>query len=337
MAFLNILVGASSILIVFLYGCVGEIITEKSGHLNMGTPGIMCMGATGALVGVKIFSEASGGAVAVFNGQGIGFFAVFLPLLFGVLFAILTGLLYCFLVDTLQCNQNVTGLILTTFGAGLFPFVGSLVCPDDTERLAFTHVGRTYFRRIFPESIGKANWFTELFIDHGFLFYIAIAIAIVAYIIIKKTRVGLSLRAIGENPGTSDASGVSVMKYKYLATIIGSAISGLGGIYYCLEFNQGSPEFGLEGYGWIAVALVIFSIWNTLIALGGSFIFAIFYQLPLALNLPDTVPNAGAINYILSVIPYFFTIIVLIVISLFNKRETQPPAALGLSYFREDR
>ena len=337
MSFLNILIGASSIMIVFLFGSVGEIITEKTGHLNLGAPGIMCVGATGALLGVKIFAEISGGAMEVFNGNGSPFLGIFLPLLFGLILASLTGLFYCFLVDTLQCNQNVTGLIITMFGAALYPFVGNLVCPDDTERLAFTYVGRNFFRHLFPESIGKANAFTEIFLDHGFLFYIAIALAIVAFFIIKKTRIGLSLRAVGENPGTSDASGVNVNLYKYVATTLGAAVCGLGGVYYLLELNAGSAEYSLEGYGWIAVALVIFSIWNTGIGLIGSFIFAIFYQLPIAINIPDTVANAGAITKILSVIPYVMTILVLIVISLFNKRETQPPAALGLTYFREDR
>ena len=337
MAFLNILIGASSIMIVFLFGSVGEIITEKTGHLNLGAPGIMCMGATGALIGVKVFADVSGGAMAVFNGQGSPFLAIFLPLLFGLIFSGLTGLFYCFLVDTLQCNQNVTGLIITMFGAALYPFVGNLVCPNDTERLSFTYVGRTYFRKLFPESVGHANWFTEIFLNHGFLFYVAIIISVAAFLIIKKTRVGLSLRAVGENPGTSDASGVNVNLYKYIATVIGAAICGLGGVYYLLELNAGSAEYSLEGYGWIAVALVIFSIWNTGIALGGSLVFAIFYQLPLAINLTGNVSNAMAVNKVLSVIPYVMTILVLIVISLFNRRETQPPAALGLTYFREDR
>lgn len=334
---ISILIGASSIMIVFLYGSVGEIITEKSGHLNLGTPGIMCAGATGALIGVKIFSDLAGGGEAVFNGQGSPLLAVFLPVIFGIILASLVGLFYCFLVDTLQCNQNVTGLIITMFGAALYPFVGTLLYPDDNARLAPTTVGREYFTHIFPESVGKANWFTEIFLDHGFLFYIAIALAIAALLIIKKTRIGLSLRAVGENPGTSDASGVNVTRYKYLATIIGSAVAGLGGVYYLLEMNSGSPEYSLENFGWIAVALVIFSIWNTGLALAGSLVFAVFYQLPIAISIPDTVPNAGAITKIISILPYVVTILVLIIISLFNKRETQPPAALGLSYFREDR
>jgi len=337
MAFLNMLVGVSGIMVVFLFGSVGEIITEKSGHLNLGAPGIMCVGATGALLGVKLFAVISGGPEAVFNGEGIAFFGVFFPVFFGLLLSGLVGFFYCFLVDTLQCNQNVTGLIITMFGAALYPFVGNLVCPNDTERLAFTSVGRNYFTHIFPDSVGKANVFTQIFLDHGFLWYAAIAIAIAAFFIIKKTRIGLSLRAVGENPGTSDASGVNVNRYKYLATTIGAAICGLGGVYYLLELNAGSAEYTLEGYGWIAVALVIFSIWNTGIALAGSFIFAIFYQLPIAISIPEGVANAGAITKVISVIPYVVTILVLIIISLFNKRETQPPAALGLTYFREDR
>ena len=337
MAFINMLINVSVIMIVFLFGSVGEIITEKSGHLNLGAPGIMCMGAAGAMIGVDVFTKITGGAMQVFMGNGNPFLAVFLPVIFGVIFAGLTGLVYCFLVDSLQCNQNVTGLIITMFGAALYPFIGTLLFPDDTARLAPTYVGRTYFTHIFPESVGKANAFTEIFLDHGFLFYLAIIIAVVAFFIIKKTRIGLSLRAVGENPGTSDASGVNVNLYKYLATIIGAIICGLGGIYYFLEKGAGSPEYTLEGYGWIAVALVIFSIWNTGIALAGSLIFAIFYQLPIAISIPEGVPNAGAITILLSVIPYVITIIVLVVISLFNKRETQPPAALGLTYFREDR
>ena len=337
MAFLNMLVGVSAIMVVFLFGSVGEIITEKSGHLNLGAPGIMCVGATGALIGVKIFSAISGGAEAVFYGEGNPFLAIFLPVFFGLLLSGIVGLFYCFLVDSLQCNQNVTGLIITMFGAALYPFVGNLVCPDDTERLAFTYVGRTFFTHIFPENVGKANVVTEIFLDHGFLWYTAIALAIVAFFVIKKTRIGLSLRAVGENPGTSDASGVNVNAYKYIATTIGAGICGLGGVYYLLELNSGSAEYTLEGYGWIAVALVIFSIWNTGLGIAGSFVFAVFYQLPIAISIPETVPNAGAITKILGVIPYVMTIIVLIVISLFNKRETQPPAALGLTYFREDR
>ena len=322
--FVTFIRGVISIMALFLFGSSGEIVTEKSGHLNLGTPGIMCMGATGAAVGAKIYIDSLGGAVNVEAANG--FMAIFVPMLFCLLFAGLTGLLYCFLVDTLQCNQNVTGLVITTLGAGVYPFVTVI-----TGNKGFGHLARTYYQRMFSPEFTEANWFTQIFLSHGFLVYLSIIIAIIAFFIIKKTRVGLSLRAIGENPGTSDASGINVTKYKYLATTIGACICGLGGIYYLLCYNTGSLEYNLEALGWIAVALVIFSIWNTGIGILGSFIFAIFYMLPKLLNV------SGAVVNLVGTLPYVVTVVVLIIISLFNKRETQPPAALGLPYYREDR
>ena len=328
--------GLISVMTVFLYGCVGEIITEKSGHLNLGTPGIMCFGATGAAVGARILIDILGGPAAaqasVDAGQNIiwGFLMCFL---FATIFSGFAGLLYCFMVDTLQCNQNATGLVITTLGTGIYMFIGGIVCPE-VDRHAFTSIGRQCFSPIFPEGFRNANWFTQMFLSYSFLVYFAIIIAIVAWIIIKKTRVGLSLRAVGENPSTSDASGVNVTRYKYIATIVGSIISGIGGLYYLFDYNVGSMEYSLEGLGWIAVALVIFSIWNTGLAVFGSFVFAFFYQLPIPLS--NIIKNE-AINPLVDKLPYLITIIVLIAISAFKKKETQPPSALGLTYFREDR
>lgn len=326
-------VGVVSIMVVFLYGCIGEIITEKSGHLNLGTPGIMCFGATGAIVGARIFINISGGPDAVAAGGGGPVLGVFLLVLFCMILAGAAGLLYCFLVDTLRCNQNATGLVITTLGVGLYKFIGGILCPQ-ADRHGFTAIGRNFFASPLPADFRNTNWFTQLFMSYSVLVYLSIIIAIVVFIIIKKTRIGLSLRAVGENPGTSDASGVNVIKYKYLATLAGSLISGLGGLYYLFDYNTGSMEYSLEALGWIAVALVIFSIWNTGLAVFGSFIFAFFYQLPTPLS--NVIKNE-AINPLVSTLPYLITIVVLIAISLFNKRETQPPSALGLTYFREDR
>ncbi len=328
--FATFMTGAISVMIVFLFGCVGEIITEKSGHLNMGTPGIMCIGAAGAATGAKIFIDISGGPVSVASGEGNAFLGIFLIVLFALIFSALAGLLYSFMVDTLRCNQNITGLVLTTLGAGLYPFIGGIVCPS-ADRGAFTFIGRTYFNGLFPSEFSSANGFNKILFSYGFLTYLIIIIAVVALLIISKTRIGLNLRAVGENPGTSDASGINVNRYKYLATLIGSCISGLGGLYYLFEFNRGSMEYNVESFGWIAVALVIFSIWNTGIAIGGSFIFALLYQLPIVIN------TNGPLNEIVKLLPYVFTVLVLIGISILNKKETQPPSSLGLSFFREDR
>ena len=319
--FITYIRGVIRIMTLFLFGSTGEIITEKSGHLNMGTPGIMCMGATGAVIGAKIYISSIGGA-----SNANAFLGITIPMLFCLLFAGITGLVYCFLVNTLQCNQNVTGLTLTTLGAGVFPFVS-----DITKNEGFSILSANYYQRIFSKEFSESNWFTQLFFSYGFMFYLAIIIAIVALIILKKTKIGLSLRAVGESPSTADASGVNVNKYKYIATIVGSCVSGLGGLYYLMVMNNGALEFNIESFGWLAVALVIFSIWNPGIAIAGSFIFALFYQLPVFIT------SSGPMGKIIELIPYFVTIIVLIIISLFNKRETQPPAGLGVNYFREDR
>ena len=319
--FATFIVGVISIMALFLFGSAGEIITEKSGHLNLGTPGIMCMGAAGAVVGASTYINAIGG---VDNANA--FLAIVIPMLFSLLFAGLTGLLYCFLVDSLQCNQNVTGLTITTLGAGLFPFISNI-----TKNSGFSILSANYYVRIFDKDFSEANWFTQIFLSHSFLVYLAIIIAVATLIILNHTRVGLNLRSIGENPSTADASGINVTRYKYVATLIGSCISGLGGLYYLMVMNNGALEFNIESFGWLAVALVIFSIWNSGFAILGSFIFALFYQLP------RFMPVDGAMSKIIELIPYFVTIIVLIIMSLFNKRETQPPASLGVSYFKEDR
>ena len=319
--FVTYIKGVIRVMILFLFGSNGEIITEKSGHLNMGTPGIMCMGAAGAVVGASTYINAIGG---VDNANA--FLAIVIPMLFSLLFAGLTGLLYCFLVDSLQCNQNVTGLTITTLGAGLFPFISNI-----TKNSGFSILSANYYVRIFDKDFSEANWFTQIFLSHSFLVYLAIIIAVATLIILNHTRVGLNLRSIGENPSTADASGINVTRYKYVATLIGSCISGLGGLYYLMVMNNGALEFNIESFGWLAVALVIFSVWNSGFAILGSFIFALFYQLP------RFMPVDGAMSKIIELIPYFVTIIVLIIMSLFNKRETQPPASLGVSYFKEDR
>lgn len=319
--FITYIKGVIRVMILFLFGSTGEIVTEKSGHLNMGTPGIMCMGATGAVVGAKIYITSVGG---VDNTNG--FLGVMIPMLFCLLFAGLTGLIYCFIVDTLQGNQNVTGLTITTLGAGVFPFVSNV-----TKNEGFSILSAKYYVRLFPKEFTETNWFTQIFLSYSFLVYLAIIIAVVALIVLKKTKIGLSLRAVGENPGTADASGINVLGYRYVSTLIGSCISGLGGIYYLMVMNNGALEFSVEAFGWLAVALVIFSIWNPGFAIAGSFIFACFYQLPVF------IASGGAKGKIIELIPYFVTILVLIIISLFKKRETQPPAGLGINYFREDR
>ena len=164
--------------------------------------------------------------------------------------------------------------------------------------------------------------------------YLAVAIAIVTAFILTRTRIGLQLRAIGENPATADAAGIDVTKYKYFAICIGCMIAGLGGLFYVMDYANGvwsNDAFGDRG--WLAIALVIFTLWKPNVAIFGSILFGGLY----ILNLFIPTGTNLAVKELYKMLPYMVTIVVLIFTSMRNKRENQPPASLGLSYFREDR
>ena len=320
--FINIIVDSIRFAAVFLFGSAGETVTEKSGHLNLGTPGVMCIGAMGSAIGAYIYLSACG-------GNTNAFLAFLIPFLFCILFAGLAGALFSFITVTLKCNQNVTGLALTTFGVGLYPFVISFF--DGSKTAGFSTIAHKYLMHVFPESFYNANWFTQLFFSYGILVYLSLASAIAIAVVMKRTKVGLFLRTVGENPSAADAAGISVNTYRYLATIIGSAISGLGGMFYLFDRCSGAFEFVVDAYGWLAVSLVIFTMWNTEIGIGGSFLFSFLYIFPKYLNV------SGPDKKIIELIPYIATVAILVLTSIFSKRLGKAPAGLGLSYFREDR
>lgn len=304
----------------FLFGATGETITEKSGHLNLGIPGVMCVGAAFGTWGGTLYYTA------VANPNA--FLAILIPLLFAILGAGLMGVLYSFFAVTLRANQNVTGLMITTFGVGVGKFIKTqLGEKSDMAIGAFA----PYYRSLFPFA-DKLGWFGEIFFSYGFLVYFGIILAVITALVMRKTRVGLHLRAVGENPATADAAGINVTRYRYLATIIGSAIAGIGGFFFI--FEKGAWDSGLvtvEALGWLSVALVIFTIWRSDLAILGAIVFGALYILPNKLSV------SFAMREIIEMLPYFVTIVVLIFTSMRKKKENQPPAALGLSYFREER
>jgi len=314
--------------IPLLFGSTGEIITEKSGHLNLGIPGIMYVGAIGGVIGAFFYENAVGAANIV------PFLAILIPLICSVLCSLLMGLIYCFLTVTLRANQNVTGLALTTFGVGFGNFFGgSLIklSSADVPSINLTATSNCFKTKLpFASSLGV---FGDLFLSYSFLAYIAIILALVATYVLNKTRVGLHLRAVGENPATADAAGINVTKYKYIATCTGSVIAGLGGLYYIMDYAYGVwSNNGFGDRGWLSVALVIFSMWRPNLAIFGSMLFGAL------LILQNYIPNLTmSAQEIIKMTPYLVTIIVLIIVSIRNKKENQPPAGLGLSYFREDR
>ena len=312
---------------IIMFGAVGEIITEKSGNLNLGVPGIMYLGGISSLVGVFFYENSV--------EEPNKFLCAVIAIVCAFVASALGGLIFAFLTITLRANQNVTGLTLTIFGSGVANFfggslnqlsggVGQLRVPATSDA----------FRAGIPGLSSIDGWFGDLFCKYGWLAYVAIVIAVLAQLYLKRTRSGLNLRSVGENPATADAAGINVTRYKYLATCIGAGISGLGGLYYVMDFTQGkwANDGTIESLGWLAVALVIFTTWRPKNAIWGSYLFGLLYWVYMYI-----VGISRASQELFKMLPYVVTIIVLIIISLRKKRENQPPESLGLPYFREDR
>ena len=316
--------------IPLLYGSVGETVTEKSGNLNLGIPGVMYVGGICGVIGAFLYERSAGSAEAMNP-----FLTIMIPMLCCLIGSLLMGLLYCFLTVTLRANQNVTGLAMTTFGVGFGNFFGGSLIKLTGATVPSIALSATsnVFRTALPFA-KTAGWVGKIFFSYGFLAYIAIIVAFVAAHILKKTRTGLQLRAVGENPATADAAGIGITKYKYLATCLGCMIAGLGGLYYVMDYANGvwsNDAFGDRG--WLAIALVIFTVWRPNVSVFASILFGGLYILylfiPTGMNL--------AVKELYKMLPYVVTIIVLIITSMRNKRENQPPESLGLPYFREER
>lgn len=320
--------------IPLLFGCTGEILTEKSGNLNLGIPGIMYVGGISGVIGGFLYENSLAD-----KSDANWFLAVFIPLICCLLGSLIMGLIYSFLTTTLRANQNVTGLALTTFGVGIGKYFGGVLIKlvhADVPSVTVSMTSGYYMKTLpFADDLG---WFGEMFLSYGFLTYVAVIIAIVAAVFFKRTRAGLNLRAVGENPATADAAGVNVTKYKYLSTCIGSMIAGMGGLYYVMNRASGVwSNNGLDNIGWLAIALVIFTVWKPNFAIVGALLFGLLYIAPNYLALYNIVDINLRTKPFFDMIPYVVTVVVLIINSMRKKRENQPPEALGLSYFREDR
>ena len=317
---------------VIMFGCIGEIITEKAGHLNLGVPGIMYLGGIASLSGVFFYEKSTDDPNKLI--------CVLIALLCGFLASAFGGLIFSFLTVTLRANQNVTGLALTIFGTGVANFFGGSLntLAGGVGQIRVEHTSAA-FRVKIPVLSGLGN-FGKMFFSYGFMPYFAIIIAIIVSIYLNRTRFGLALRSVGENPGTADAAGVNITRYKYLATCIGAGISGLGGVFYVMDYTKGTwaNDSTIENLGWIAVALVIFTTWKSLNAIWGAYLFGVLYWAYFYIEKFFPFINiTRSSQELFKMLPYLVTIAVLIVTSLRNKKENQPPESLGLSYFREER
>lgn len=311
---------------VIMFGCIGEIMSEKAGNLNLGVPGIMYIGAIASLASVFMYESH----VAEPNKV----LCITIALVSCFVASALAGLIYSFLTITLRANQNVTGLTLTIFGSGIANFFGGSLnkMAGGVGQISVATTSEAFRARI--PGLSSLGAFGKIFFSYGFMVYVAIILAILVNYFLKRTRKGLNLRAVGENPATADAAGVNVTKYKYFATVIGAGISGLGGVYYVMDYIKGTwaNDGTIEKLGWLAVALVIFATWKSVNAIWGAYLFGILYWAYFY------IPNlTRASQELFKMIPYVVTIVVLLFVSLRKKKENQAPAHLGLSYFREER
>jgi len=299
-----------------LYGTLGEILTERSGNLNLGVEGMMYMGAVIGFLGAYVSGNAAVAYLGAFTAGAAG------------------ALIYAILTVTLKANQNVTGLTLTIFGAGFANFVGEnlalrtpgglVILPDATKAL---------FKPLYIPGLSDIKVAGELLFSHTVFVYLGVVIAVAMGIYLFRTRKGLNLRAVGENPGAADAAGINVNLYKYVNIVLGGGICGLGGAYVSIITCGGTWTYNcVGGLGWIAVALVIFAGWSPYKALLGSLVFGTLSVLKFytasVINIPSAVYN---------MIPFIATILVLVLTSVRMSREHAQPKGCGTNYFREER
>lgn len=312
--------------IPLLYGTVGEIMVEKSGSLNLGVEGIMAVGAIfGYIVGCYANSLAVGILTAFLMGA-------------------LCGLLFAALTVSLQANQNITGLTLTTFGLGVYFFVGNGLKAISWPAMNDYSSIKQGFANIAIPGLSKLPVVGEGLFDHNLLVYLSVVIAIAMWWYLNRTTSGLRLRAVGENPGAADSVGVNVKRCKYIHICIGCGIMGLGGYYMGLNMSGSfSSSCWINGYGWIAVALVIFANWNPAMAILGTFVFGFFNTLRvsgggLAAAFPGALGwLAGIPSQLYQALPFIITALVLVGSSMKKSANSGAPAALGSNYFREER
>jgi ABC-type uncharacterized transport system permease subunit len=311
---------------VIAIASLGETINEKSGHLNLGVPGIMYLSGILSYQMVKMYLEAS----ALPND----FLTVLIALAASFVVGALFGLIYSVMCVTFKCNQNVMGLAISAFGVGLGKFF-SLALKLKNGRLDQPGI---LFNNGLP-FLKDLPYVGKLLFGYGFLTYLTLVVIILVTVFFRKTRIGLNLKAVGESPSTADAVGINVSVYKYVATIIGCGLAGVGGMAYVFYFASGtwSTNNSIEAIGWLAIALVIFASWKPIHLIWGAPLFGFLFWASTYLPLVIRYTGFTGFTELLEMLPYFVTIVILIINSLRHKKENQPPESLGLSYFREER
>ncbi len=312
--FLVAAIGASTPL---LFGTLGEICSEKVGHLNLGVEGMMSIGAcAGFMVGMQSDS-------------------FLLALLCAFAAGVMSALIYAVLTVTFLADQNVSGLTLTIFGVGLANFIGIYMLERTEDGTLKLGEGITQaIRAVHIPGLSDLPVVGELLFSYSPFVYLGIVAAIAVSLFLSRTKAGLNVQAIGHNPAAADAAGINVTFWKYTMILLGGGICGVGGAYCSMIINSGvwiSDNVG--GLGWISVALVIFAKWRPVYAIWGAFIFGALRVLKY--YVPNTVVSLPTAFY--DMLPFAMTALILVISSIRKKRDRNLPGNLGVNYFREER
>lgn len=296
------------------FAALGEVITERSGVLNLGVEGMMLLGA---VAGSAVGSNLTGPSWWVLTVA-----------VFAAMFAAAMGaLVHAFAVITLRVNQTVSGLALTILagGAGLSSYLANLWELEKSP---------VQFDKLDVLGMSDLPILGPILFHQNALTYLSWVLAVVASWYLFRTRIGLHLRSVGESPQTADAVGINVVRYRYIHTLMGGALAGIGGVFVSLAISTTWADGMTAGQGWIAIALVIFGFWRPDLTLAGAYLFGGFTSLSFTLQARgvDVPPQ------FLDSLPYLMTIVVLVIVSSgWAKRGVGAPAALGIPYEREER
>ncbi|MDB2367972.1 ABC transporter permease [Candidatus Actinomarina sp.] len=301
MGLLNATLQAGTLLFI---AALGELITEKSGILNLGVEGMISVGAV------------SGFMVAVNTGN------LFLSVLIGIFSAALFSSLHAFITVILKQDQTVSGLILTILGLSLSALMGK------------KYVGKKLPVKIESlVDIDEPSNIYEVLISQNYIFYLAIFLMVATSFILKKTMFGRRLEAVGEDSRAADSMGLNVNKTQFIATCVGGGFSGLAGVYLTLSYVPYWTDNMTSGRGWIALALVIFGGWKPYRTAIGAVLFGFLEAL-----VPRLQTYGFELSpYLVKITPYAITIIILVVLTIYKGGRTGAPNNIGIPFFRENR
>ncbi len=300
-----------------LFATLGGILCEKVGNMNLGIEGMMLLGAS---VGFSAAISTGDPVIAIVAAGTAGAVGAFI---------------YAVITVTLRGNQVVTGLVLTIFGTGVSGFLGK----DLSGKSLPESVTRAFAPAHIPV-LSDIPVLGPMIFDQSVYVHLSIAVAVLMFVYFRHTHPGLNCRAVGENPGAADASGINVSLYKYSHVVTGGFLCGVGGAWLSLVFVPRWQENITAGAGWIAVALIIFSTWNPMKAIFAAWVFGALKGVGFKFQNIDLSLLGNKIVFspqILDMIPYVATIAVLVITTHRKKKEYQGPKALGNPYFREER